>query len=201
MRCRCTPANAYPIRELKANAKEILQAAEDQANKQLGGKVHMDLVGKICPDGRIYVEQGVVAGCSGGTYENICAVADIIRGKSCGNGEFNIQRLPGQHARLSGAGQKRRGSGYLCPQAASSASCFCGPCFGAGDIPANGEFSIRHTTRNFPNREGSKPGEGQISCGGPDGRPIHRRHRRQRRLPDRRQRADRRGVHHPGLPL
>ena len=148
------PSYAYPIRELKANAKEILQAAEDQANKQLGGKVHMDLVGKICPDGRIYVEQGVVAGCSGGTYENICAVADIIRGKSCGNGEFKFSVYPdsmptylelvknGTVADIVSAGGIFR-------------ECFCGPCFGAGDPPANGEFSIRHTTRNFPNREGS----------------------------------------------
>ena len=156
------PSYAYPIRELKANAKEILQAAEDQANKQLGDKVHMDLVGKICPDGRIYVEQGVVAGCSGGTYENICAVADIIRGKSCGNGEFKFSVYPdsmptylelvknGTVADIVSAGGIFR-------------ECFCGPCFGAGDTPANGEFSIRHTTRNFPNREGSKPGEGQMS--------------------------------------
>ena len=156
------PSYAYPIRELKANAKEILQAAEDQANKQLGGKVHMDLVGKICPDGRIYVEQGVVAGCSGGTYENICAVADIIRGKSCGNGEFKFSVYPdsmptylelvknGTVADIVSAGGIFR-------------ECFCGPCFGAGDTPANGEFSIRHTTRNFPNREGSKPGDGQLS--------------------------------------
>ena len=122
------PSYAYPIRELKANAREILQAAQEQANKQLGGKVEMNLVGKICADGRIYVDQGVVAGCSGGTYENICAVADIV----------------------SAGGIFRE--------------CFCGPCFGAGDTPANGEFSIRHTTRNFPNREGSKPGEGQISA-------------------------------------
>ena len=88
------PSYAYPIRELKANAGEILQAAQDQANKQLGGKVEMDLVGKICADGRIYVDQGVVAGCSGGTYENICAVADIIKGKSCGNGEFKFSVYP-----------------------------------------------------------------------------------------------------------
>ena len=156
------PSYAYPIRELKANAKEILQAAQDQANKQLGGKVEMDLVGKICDDGRIYVDQGVVAGCSGGTYENICAVADIIKGKSCGNGEFKFSAYPdsmptylelvknGVVADIVSAGGIFR-------------ECFCGPCFGAGDTPANGEFSIRHTTRNFPNREGSKPGEGQFS--------------------------------------
>ena len=108
------PSYAYPIRELKANAREILQAAQEQANKQLGGKVEMNLVGKICADGRIYVDQGVVA--------DIVSAGGIFR------------------------------------------ECFCGPCFGAGDTPANGEFSIRHTTRNFPNREGSKPGEGQISA-------------------------------------
>ena len=157
------PSYAYPIRELKANAKEILQAAEDQANKQLGGKAHMDLVGKICPDGRIYVEQGVVAGCSGGTYENICAVADIVKGKSCGNGAFKFSVYPDSMPTYlelvkNGAVADIVSAGGIFRE------CFCGPCFGAGDTPANGEFSIRHTTRNFPNREGSKPGEGQISA-------------------------------------
>lgn len=106
--------------------------------------------------------EGIVAGCSGGTYENLCAVADILRGKSCGNGEFKFSAYPdsmptylelvknGVVADIVSAGGIFR-------------ECFCGPCFGAGDTPANGEFSIRHTTRNFPNREGSKPGEGQIS--------------------------------------
>ena len=88
------PSYAYPIRELKANAREILAAAQEQANKQLGGKVQMDLVSKITADGRIYVEQGVVAGCSGGTYENICAVADILRGQNCGNGAFKFSVYP-----------------------------------------------------------------------------------------------------------
>ena len=157
------PSYAYPIRELKANAKEILQAAQDQANKQLGGKVEMDLVGKICDDGRIYVDQGVVAGCSGGTYENICAVADIIKGKSCGNGEFKFSVYPDSMPTYlelvkNGAVADIVSAGGIFRE------CFCGPCFGAGDTPANGEFSIRHPTRNFPNREGSKPGEGQISA-------------------------------------
>ena len=157
------PSYAYPIRELKANAGEILQAAQDQANKQLGGKVEMDLVGKICADGRIYVDQGVVAGCSGGTYENICAVADIIKGKSCGNGEFKFSVYPDSMPTYlelvkNGAVADIVSAGGIFRE------CFCGPCFGAGDTPANGEFSIRHTTRNFPNREGSKPGEGQISA-------------------------------------
>ena len=156
------PSYAYPIRELKANAKEILQAAQDQANRQLGGKVEMDLVGKICDDGRIYVDQGVVAGCSGGTYENICAVADIIKGKSCGNGEFKFSVYPDSMPTYlelvkNGAVADIVSAGGIFRE------CFCGPCFGAGDTPANGEFSIRHTTRNFPNREGSKPGEGQLA--------------------------------------
>ena len=156
------PSYAYPIRELKANAKEILQAAQDQANRQLGGKVEMDLVGKICDDGRIYVDQGVVAGCSGGTYENICAVADIIKGKSCGNGEFKFSVYPDSMPTYlelvkNGAVADIVSAGGIFRE------CFCGPCFGAGDVPANGAFSIRHSTRNFPNREGSKPSDGQVS--------------------------------------
>ena len=157
------PSYAYPIRELKADPYAILKAAQDRANEQLSGKVEMDLVSKIGPDGQIHVDQGIVAGCSGGTYESLCAVADILRGKSCGNGQFKFSAYPdsmptylelvknGAVADIVSAGGIFRES-------------FCGPCFGAGDTPANGEFSIRHTTRNFPNREGSKPGEGQISA-------------------------------------
>ena len=157
------PSYAYPIRELKANAKDLLHEIETRANEQLSGKVKMDLVSKVRADGSIYVDQGIVAGCSGGTYENLCAVADILRGKSCGNGEFKFSAYPdsmptylelvknGVVADIVSAGGIFR-------------ECFCGPCFGAGDTPANGEFSIRHTTRNFPNREGSKPGEGQFAA-------------------------------------
>ena len=157
------PSYAYPIRALKEDPYTILKQAEDRANEQLSGKVHMDLVGKIGKDGLIHVDQGIVAGCSGGTYESLCAVADILRGKSCGNGQFKFSAYPdsmptylelvknGAVADIVSAGGIFRES-------------FCGPCFGAGDTPANGEFSIRHTTRNFPNREGSKPGEGQISA-------------------------------------
>ena len=133
------PSYAYPIRELKANAKEILQAAQDQANRQLGGKVEMDLVGKICDDGRIYVDQGVVAGCSGGTYENICAVADIIKGKSCGNGEFKFSVYPDSMPTYlelvkNGAVADIVSAGGIFRE------CFCGPCFRAGDTPANGGY-------------------------------------------------------------
>ncbi len=157
------PSYAYPIRELKANAKDILHEIETRANQQLNGKVRMDLVGKVAVDGSIRVDQGIVAGCSGGTFENVCAVAQILKGKNCGAGTFRISVYPdsmptylelvknGAVADIVSAGGVFR-------------ECFCGPCFGAGDTPANGEFSIRHTTRNFPNREGSKPGEGQISA-------------------------------------
>ena len=157
------PSYAYPIRELKANAKDILHEVEARANEQLGGKVRMDLTSKVRPDGSIYVEQGVVAGCSGGTYENLCAVAEILRGKSCGNGVFKFSVYPDSMPTYlelvkNGAVADIVSAGGIFRE------CFCGPCFGAGDTPANGEFSIRHTTRNFPNREGSKPGEGQISA-------------------------------------
>lgn len=157
------PSYAYPIREVKARAKELLGAAETQANEQLGGKVKMDLTGKIQPDGSIYVDQGIVAGCSGGTYENLCAVADILRGRSCGNGVFTFSAYPDSMPTYLQLVQ----NGAVADIVAAGGifrECFCGPCFGAGDTPANGEFSIRHTTRNFPNREGSKPGEGQISA-------------------------------------
>ena len=156
------PSYAYPIRELEANAKDILHEIELRANEQLGGRVKMDLVSKVQPDGSILVDQGIVAGCSGGTYENLCAVADILRGKSCGNGVFKFSAYPDSMPTYlelvkNGAVADIVSAGGIFRE------CFCGPCFGAGDTPANGEFSIRHTTRNFPNREGSKPGEGQIS--------------------------------------
>ena len=127
------PSYAYPIRELKANAKDLLHEIETRANEQLSGKVKMDLVSKVRADGSIYVDQGIVAGCSGGTYENLCAVADILRGKSCGNGEFKFSAYPdsmptylelvknGVVADIVSAGGIFR-------------ECFCGPCFGAGDL-------------------------------------------------------------------
>ena len=157
------PSYAYPIRELKANAKDILHEIETRANQQLNGKVQMDLVGKVAADGSIRVDQGIVAGCSGGTFENVCAVAQILKGKNCGAGTFRISVYPDSMPTYlelvkNGAVADIVSAGGIFRE------CFCGPCFGAGDTPANGEFSIRHTTRNFPNREGSKPGEGQISA-------------------------------------
>ena len=155
------PSNTYTIHELQENAEDILHLVQENANKQLKG-VKMDLLSKF-RDGGIWVEQGEIAGCSGGTFDNICAAADILRGKSCGNGAFSLNIYPGSMPALSAL--VRNGRAFdLISAGAVMRECFCGPCFGAGDTPANGEFSIRHTTRNFPNREGSKPGEGQISA-------------------------------------
>ena len=108
------------------------------------------------------MDQGIVAGCSGGTFDSLCQVADILDGESVGNGAFTMSVYPGSQPVYlellrNGAAAKIMASGALLRE------CFCGPCFGAGDTPANGEFSNRHTTRNFPNREGSKPGEGQLA--------------------------------------
>ena len=155
------PSNTYTIHELQENAEDILHLVQENANKQLKG-VKMDLVSKY-HDGGIWVEQGEIAGCSGGTFDNICAAADILRGKSCGNGAFSLNIYPGSMPAMSALVKNGRVFDLISAGAVMR-ECFCGPCFGAGDTPANGEFSIRHTTRNFPNREGSKPGEGQISA-------------------------------------
>ena len=154
------PSYTISIKELKANAKDILFECQEKANKQLTG-AKLDLVSTV-RGGDIWVDQGIVAGCSGGTFDNVIAVADILRGKSCGNGTFTMSVYPGSMP----AYIELMKQGALTDIASAGAiirECFCGPCFGAGDTPANGEFSIRHTTRNFPNREGSKPGEGQMA--------------------------------------
>ena len=157
------PSYAYPIKELQANAPAILKEMQENANVQLGGKVQMDLVKSIGADGKIRVDQGIVAGCSGGTFENICAVAEILKGQSCGNGEFKFSVYPDSMPTYLEL-VKNGAVADIVTAGGIFRECFCGPCFGAGDTPANGEFSSRHTTRNFPNREGSKPGEGQISA-------------------------------------
>ena len=156
------PSNTFTIKEVQENAEDILASVQDAANKQLKG-AQMDLLSKIGPDGGIWVEQGEIAGCSGGTFESVCAAADILRGKSIGNGAFSLSIYPGSLPAYSQL--LKNGCALDLVQAgALMRECFCGPCFGAGDTPANGELSIRHTTRNFPNREGSKPGEGQIAA-------------------------------------
>ena len=155
------PSNIFTIDELLANGPDILHQVEEEANRQLKG-VRMNLLSKY-HDGGIWVDQGEIAGCSGGTFDSICGAADILRGKSCGNGVFSLSIYPGSLPAYS-ALVKNGSISDLVAAGAIIRECFCGPCFGAGDCPANGEFSIRHTTRNFPNREGSKPGEGQLSA-------------------------------------
>ena len=155
------PSNIFTLDELLANAPDILHQVEEEANRQLKG-VRMDLLSKY-HDGGIWVDQGEIAGCSGGTFDSICGAADILRGSSCGNGSFSLSIYPGSLPAYS-ALVKNGSISDLVAAGAIIRECFCGPCFGAGDCPANGELSIRHTTRNFPNREGSKPGEGQLSA-------------------------------------
>ena len=156
------PSNTYTIHELQANAADILHETEKAMNAGTRG-ARFDLMSKLRPDGQIEVQQGEIAGCSGGTYDNILAAADILRGRSTGNGAFSLSIYPGSmpaYAALAGNGVLRE----LVSAGVIVRECFCGPCFGAGDCPANGELSIRHTTRNFPNREGSKPDEGQMAA-------------------------------------
>jgi aconitate hydratase len=156
------PSNVYTIKEFLTNAKEILAEVEKEGREQYGDKVmSYNLVDKVV-NGKVMVDQGIVAGCSGGTYENVCAVTDIIKGKRVGAGGFNFSVYPASQPLY----YELVNNGYIPELMLSGAvirSAFCGPCFGAGDVPSHNGLSIRHTTRNFPNREGSKPSEGQIS--------------------------------------
>ena len=155
------PSNTYTIEELNANLTDILADVEKRAKVSLGGAVEYSLKDKV-RDGKFYVEQGIIAGCAGGGFENICDAADILDGASIGNDAFTLSVYPASmpvYMELikNGAAAKILQTGAVMKTA------FCGPCFGAGDTPANNAFSIRHSTRNFPNREGSKLQSGQIS--------------------------------------
>jgi aconitate hydratase len=155
------PSYAVPIHALQKDPVKYLQEAQDRANKQLNGKVKMDLISKI-HDGKVNVDQGIIAGCSGGTFGNIMAAAEILKNADTGNGEFRLSVYPDSMPVYKALAE----NGTIASLVSTGTvfrEAFCGPCFGAGDTPANGEFSIRHTTRNFPNREGSKPGEGQLA--------------------------------------
>lgn len=155
------PSNTYTIDELKANLEDILADVEKKAQISLDGKVPYTLRDKVV-DGKLYVEQGIIAGCAGGGFENICAAADILKGKSIGADAFTLSVYPASTPIYMELAK----NGVLAELLATGAvvkTAFCGPCFGAGDTPANNAFSIRHTTRNFPNREGSKIQNGQIS--------------------------------------
>ena len=155
------PSNAVSIHELQANPEKVLKAIEEDTVKRFGDKVHPDLLSKI-RDGKVYADQGIIAGCSGGTYDNLSEAASILRGKSIGNDYFTMSAYP-QSTPVYLATTRNHIAEELLEAGVVIKPAFCGPCFGAGDVPANNGFSIRHTTRNFPNREGSKPGQGQIS--------------------------------------
>jgi len=155
------PSNAYTIEELNQNLPDILSDVEKKAKISLGDRVEFDLHKKI-RNGRLLTDQGIIAGCAGGGFENLCAAADILKGADIGNNEFTMSVYPASmpvYAELvkNGAVSSFIDAGVVVK------TCFCGPCFGAGDTPANNAFSIRHSTRNFPNREGSKVQNGQIS--------------------------------------
>lgn len=154
------PSNVYSIKELNENPIEIFKKVEAEGRKQLENS-SFNLLDKVV-NGKIKVDQGIVAGCAGGTFENICSVAAILEGKSVGDDNFSFSVYPGSQPIYSelvknGAISKLMDTGAIIKTA------FCGPCFGAGDVPSNNSLSIRHTTRNFPNREGSKPSDGQIA--------------------------------------
>ncbi len=156
------PSNVYSIKELNNNAAEILKKVEAEGKEQLENpKIEFRLTDKIV-GGKLRMDQGVVAGCAGGTFENITALSNILNEKSTGSGEFWLSVYPASQPIYlelvkNGAAEKLLTAGI------SMRSAFCGPCFGAGDVPANNGLSARHTTRNFPNREGSKPGNGQVA--------------------------------------
>ena len=155
------PSNTYTIDELNANLMDILDDVEKKAQISLNGKIDFTLKDKV-RDGKLYVEQGIIAGCAGGGFENICAAADILKGASIGADAFTLSVYPAStpiYMELA----KNGTLATLIETGAIVKTAFCGPCFGAGDTPANNAFSIRHSTRNFPNREGSKIQNGQIS--------------------------------------
>ena len=156
------PSNAYTVKEVIQNARDILGEVEEAGNRLKGEGKPFKLLDKVTPEG-IRVSQGIIAGCAGGTYENIAESAEILRGKSCGFDEFSLSVYPQSQPVFKCLAD----NGYVSALMDSGAivkTAFCGPCFGAGDTPADNAFSIRHTTRNFENREGSKLGEHQLSA-------------------------------------
>ena len=156
------PSEAVTLRELIADPDDILREVEKRAADQFGGKVQLHLTDKV-KGGKLHVEQGVIAGCAGGLYDNIAEAAAILDGCDVGSGNFDFSVYPPSvpvelELVENGVSARLLRAGAVCKP------CFCGPCFGAGDVPANNGLSLRHTTRNFPNREGSKPGEGQFAA-------------------------------------
>ena len=155
------PSNTYMIEDMNKNLMDVLHDCEQKALVSLDGQVDFELTDKV-RDGKLYVEQGIIAGCAGGGFENLCAAADIIKGKSIGADEFTLSVYPAStpiYMELV----KNGAAAALMESGAIVKTAFCGPCFGAGDTPSNNSLSIRHSTRNFPNREGSKLQNGQIA--------------------------------------
>ena len=157
------PSKAYSIHELQEETARILAETEQECNHELSGQVELDLHKCIGADGKLRAEQGVIVGCAGGMFENICEAASMLSGKSIGNGYFDLSVYPsssptGLALMKNGAFETLMNAGAVIKPA------FCGPCFGAGDTPSNGTLSVRHATRNFASREGSKPGQGQIAA-------------------------------------
>ena len=156
------PSNVYPIDELNANLTDILASVEQDAAKVSDGRAPYTLLDKI-RDGRLHVQQGVIAGCAGGTFTNLMQATAALRGRSCGAGEFSLSVYPSSQPVFLELSRNGAVTDLL-QSGAIVRSAFCGPCFGAGDTPANNGLSVRHTTRNFPNREGSKPGNAQMAA-------------------------------------
>ncbi len=155
------PSNVYTVHYFNEHAKELLEKVETEAAEKFG-KARLSLRQKILPDGRVVADQGVIAGCAGGLFDNVEAARAILRGGSTGNGAFSLSVYPAS-VPISLALTRSGAVADLLSAGAVIKPAFCGPCFGAGDVPANNGLSLRHTTRNFPNREGSKPGEGQLA--------------------------------------
>ena len=155
------PSNVYTIRELLENPYEILSKCEEEGNRLLKGKGQFKLTNKIV-NGKIKVDQAIIAGCAGGLYDNIMEAVNIIRGKDIGN-RLSMSVYPGSQPIYIDLARKGA-IAELLKSGVNVKTAFCGPCFGAGDIPSHNGFSIRHTTRNFESREGSKPAEGQMAA-------------------------------------
>ena len=155
------PSNTYTIEDMNKNLMDVLHDCEQKALVSLDGQVDFKLTDKV-RDGKLYVEQGIIAGCAGGGFENLCAAADIIKGKSIGADEFTLSVYPASTPIYMEV-VKNGAAAALMESGAIVKTAFCGPCFGAGDTPSNNSLSIRHSTRNFPNREGSKLQNGQIA--------------------------------------
>ena len=157
------PSNAFTIDEVNANLPDLLRETEKAAEKIAGGRAKYTLTDKITSDGKLQVQQGIIAGCAGGCYSSVIEAANLLRGKSCGSGEFSLDVYPSSQPVFIDLARKGAVADLMAAGAIVKTA-FCGPCFGAGDTPMHNGLSVRHTTRNFPNREGSKPGNGQMAA-------------------------------------